>query len=363
MLCSRVARNSLSATSKRVGTLCRGNIKRLQWRGYTSSNFTGAAYTISPLLKWTLTGAGIASALYLVFPFKKNPPKQEEPKSEPQAEPEPQPQPEEETEAAPGKLEGQQETEQEPVHKQELQKKQEGVEVQKHEHVQQQQEQQEDSDRETNQNETQDQSQEPKSQSRSENKENEIEYSESEKHEQDTGNTDQTREEPTKENTVTSTDGHQPGKNLKSDAELQSFAEEQLGEKDKEASQEGAYNPDTGEINWDCPCLGGMAHGPCGEEFKDAFSCFVYSEAEPKGIDCVEKFQNMQDCFRKHPEHYAEQIKDEEEATSATNANSESAKSEIADPSDLSSNNDKKKGEEIQLDEKSSKVESENDAT
>ena len=25
------------------------------------------------------------------------------------------------------------------------------------------------------------------------------------------------------------------------------------------------------EINWDCPCLGGMAHGPCGEEFKAAF--------------------------------------------------------------------------------------------
>ena len=31
-----------------------------------------------------------------------------------------------------------------------------------------------------------------------------------------------------------------------------------------------------GEINWDCPCLGGMPNGPCGEEFKDAFSCFHY---------------------------------------------------------------------------------------
>lgn len=29
-----------------------------------------------------------------------------------------------------------------------------------------------------------------------------------------------------------------------------------------EAGQEGAFNPETGEINWDCPCLGGMAHGP-----------------------------------------------------------------------------------------------------
>ena len=59
----------------------------------------------------------------------------------------------------------------------------------------------------------------------------------------------------------------------------------------EEADQQGAFNPETGEINWDCPCLGGMAHGPCGEEFKTAFSCFVYSTEEPKGMDCIEKFQ------------------------------------------------------------------------
>ncbi len=58
-----------------------------------------------------------------------------------------------------------------------------------------------------------------------------------------------------------------------------------------EADQQGAFNPETGEINWDCPCLGGMAHGPCGEEFKAAFSCFVYSKEEPKGMDCIDKFQ------------------------------------------------------------------------
>lgn len=60
---------------------------------------------------------------------------------------------------------------------------------------------------------------------------------------------------------------------------------------EEEASQEGAFNPETGEINWDCPCLGGMAHGPCGEEFKAAFSCFVYSTEEPKGMECIDKFQ------------------------------------------------------------------------
>jgi intermembrane space import and assembly protein 40 len=49
-----------------------------------------------------------------------------------------------------------------------------------------------------------------------------------------------------------------------------------------------------------------MADGPCGEQFKAAFSCFIYSEEEPKGVDCVEKFKHMQDCFREHPEIYGE---------------------------------------------------------
>ena len=33
---------------------------------------------------------------------------------------------------------------------------------------------------------------------------------------------------------------------------------------------------ESGEINWECPCLGGMAVGPCGVEFREAFSCFHY---------------------------------------------------------------------------------------
>ena len=40
-----------------------------------------------------------------------------------------------------------------------------------------------------------------------------------------------------------------------------------------------------GEINWACPCLGSMASGPCAVEFREAFSCFHYSKAEPKGND------------------------------------------------------------------------------
>ncbi|KAK4213415.1 mitochondrial intermembrane space import and assembly protein 40 [Rhypophila decipiens] len=82
---------------------------------------------------------------------------------------------------------------------------------------------------------------------------------------------------------------------------------------EQEAQQQGAFDPETGEINWDCPCLGGMAHGPCGEEFKAAFSCFVYSKEEPKGMDCIDKFQHMQDCFRKYPDVYGAELADDED--------------------------------------------------
>lgn len=82
---------------------------------------------------------------------------------------------------------------------------------------------------------------------------------------------------------------------------------------EQEADQQGAFNPETGEINWDCPCLGGMAHGPCGEEFKAAFSCFVFSTEEPKGMDCIDKFKGMQTCFREYPEIYGAELEPDED--------------------------------------------------
>jgi len=85
-----------------------------------------------------------------------------------------------------------------------------------------------------------------------------------------------------------------------------------VGDLEGQAEEEGAFNPETGEINWDCPCLGGMAHGPCGEEFKEAFSCFVFSNEEPKGIDCIDRFRGMQDCFRKHPDIYGSELEEDE---------------------------------------------------
>ncbi|XP_076656926.1 mitochondrial intermembrane space import and assembly protein 40-B [Halictus rubicundus] len=59
-----------------------------------------------------------------------------------------------------------------------------------------------------------------------------------------------------------------------------------------------------GEINWNCPCLGGMATGPCGLEFREAFSCFHYSAADPKGSDCYEAFKTMQVCMQQYPALY-----------------------------------------------------------
>ncbi|KAI9572161.1 hypothetical protein HD554DRAFT_2067483 [Boletus coccyginus] len=101
------------------------------------------------------------------------------------------------------------------------------------------------------------------------------------------------------------------------------------GEGSQEESSGGAFNPETGEINWDCPCLGGMAHGPCGQQFRDAFSCFVYSEADPKGIDCVEKFKAMQDCFREHPDVYGDEIMDDEEESPTNSLTTETTDGDV----------------------------------
>ncbi|XP_034962392.1 mitochondrial intermembrane space import and assembly protein 40 isoform X1 [Zootoca vivipara] len=68
-----------------------------------------------------------------------------------------------------------------------------------------------------------------------------------------------------------------------------------------------------GDINWNCPCLGGMASGPCGEQFKSAFSCFHYSKEEIKGSDCVDQFRAMQECMQKYPELYPQEDDDDED--------------------------------------------------
>lgn len=78
-----------------------------------------------------------------------------------------------------------------------------------------------------------------------------------------------------------------------------------------------------GDINWNCPCLGGMASGPCGSQFKEAFSCFHYSKEEVKGSECIDQFRNMQECMQRYPELYPQ----EEEKENPTPAASDSAAS------------------------------------
>lgn len=68
-----------------------------------------------------------------------------------------------------------------------------------------------------------------------------------------------------------------------------------------------------GEINWNCPCLGGMATGPCGVEFREAFSCFHNSEAEPKGSDCFDAFKEMHLCMAEYPALYSRNDDDDDE--------------------------------------------------
>jgi mitochondrial intermembrane space import and assembly protein 40 len=102
-------------------------------------------------------------------------------------------------------------------------------------------------------------------------------------------------------------------------------------ELEEEAAGEGAFNPETGEINWDCPCLGGMAHGPCGPQFREAFSCFVYSNEEPKGMDCIEKFQGMRDCFQEHPDVYKDELMEDEELDRELEAEKQELVSQIAE--------------------------------
>ena len=94
-----------------------------------------------------------------------------------------------------------------------------------------------------------------------------------------------------------------------------------------------------------------MAYGPCGEQFRAAFSCFVFSKEEPKGVDCIENFKNMQNCFREHPDVYGAELDDDDEAPAdevegqATPAPSEPT-AQLQSTSTESSSNQTKKASE-----------------
>lgn len=98
----------------------------------------------------------------------------------------------------------------------------------------------------------------------------------------------------------------------KEDHETPSNAELVADDPNDPYEEHGLILPN-GDINWNCPCLGGMASGPCGEQFKAAFSCFHYSKEDVKGSDCVDQFRAMQECMQKYPDLYPQEEEEEEE--------------------------------------------------
>lgn len=62
-----------------------------------------------------------------------------------------------------------------------------------------------------------------------------------------------------------------------------------------------------GEINWTCPCLGGLAYGPCGFEFREFFSCLHKNQEDEESMkahECFPKFALMKDCMSQFPKLY-----------------------------------------------------------
>ncbi|TEA42597.1 hypothetical protein DBR06_SOUSAS1610091 [Sousa chinensis] len=105
----------------------------------------------------------------------------------------------------------------------------------------------------------------------------------------------------------------------KEDHETPSNAELVADDPNDPYEEHGLILPN-GDINWNCPCLGGMASGPCGEQFKAAFSCFHYSTEDVKGSDCIDQFRAMQECMQKYPDLYPQEEEDRLEETAVSEA-------------------------------------------
>ncbi|XP_007517134.1 mitochondrial intermembrane space import and assembly protein 40 [Erinaceus europaeus] len=113
----------------------------------------------------------------------------------------------------------------------------------------------------------------------------------------------------------------------KEDHEMPSSAELVADDPNDPYEEHGLILPN-GDINWNCPCLGGMASGPCGEQFKSAFSCFHHSREEIKGSDCVGQFRAMQECMQKYPDLYPQDEEEEEVEEEPVEPSAEAAPSE-----------------------------------
>lgn len=82
---------------------------------------------------------------------------------------------------------------------------------------------------------------------------------------------------------------------------------------------QSAYNEETGEINWDCPCIKGALEPPCGDTFRTTFECFVRSKADPKGADCIQHFAALQKCYQDNKEIYLDNLGDDDDDTDPFN--------------------------------------------
>lgn len=69
------------------------------------------------------------------------------------------------------------------------------------------------------------------------------------------------------------------------------------------------------------PRAGSLKEGPCGSTFVEAFSCFIRSDHEDKGMDCVPQFGAFQTCLQAHPTHVEALMLDAEEAVPESSDN------------------------------------------
>lgn len=99
--------------------------------------------------------------------------------------------------------------------------------------------------------------------------------------------------------------------------ESKNFAEN-LVERAKQSEQEeaqGAIRED-GSINWECPCIQREVVGPCGVEFRTAFSAYVEMKKEgdtKPSENFMAAIKEFNSCSVKYPEYYFSGGKDEED--------------------------------------------------
>lgn len=63
----------------------------------------------------------------------------------------------------------------------------------------------------------------------------------------------------------------------------------------------------------ECPCIAHLRTGPCGDQFSNAFVCFIKSTSEAKGSDCVSPFVYLQKCIKANPDAFPKDVLEDDE--------------------------------------------------